>query len=399
MTYDVCVVGGCGRVGLPLALCLAKEGKRVIVFDINEQAVVNVRSGKMPFHEDGAEDLLREALDSGRLELSSAPESVAQSATVVLILGTPIDAHFNPSFSAISRAVKQCMPHFRDGQLIVLRSTVYPGTTEKIAGMLADSGLSVDVVFCPERVMEGRSIKETYTLPQLISGFTPQGYQRARELFSIFGNQIIELLPFEAELAKIFCNVWRYVGFAVANQFYTIANDHGVDYYRIREAMMRDYPRAKDLPKAGFAAGPCLLKDTVQLSTLCNNNFFLGHAAMLVNEGLPAYIVNTLKGQMSLHDKVVGILGMAFKGNSDDARWSLAYKLRKILELECKEVLITDPQVVDERILPLEDVIERSDMLILGAPHSIYKDLQTGGRPIIDVWDFLGGGGIIRAEH
>lgn len=256
-------------------------------------------------------------------------------------------------------------------------------------------GLNVDLAFCPERILEGYAIQEIYQLPQIISSFTPNGLRRARELFSLFSDDIIELSPIEAELAKIFTNTWRYISFAVANQFFSIANDHGLDYYKIRHAMMHNYPRAKDLPKAGFAAGPCLFKDTMQLATFDNNNFFLGHAAMLVNEGQPTYIVRCLLNKYPLHEMTVGILGMAFKANSDDARESLSYKLRKILEHECKQVLITDPYVVDDRIKPVKDVIDESDILILGAPHHAYKDLDTKNKPVVDIWNYFGKGGVI----
>lgn len=395
MKYDVCVVGGCGHVGLPLALCFTKEGRKVAIFDVNKQSVAQVLSGEMPFKEEGADELLKQALAKGLLDASASPEMVTESGAVILILGTPLDAHLHPSLSAISRAVKQCLPYFRDGQLIVLRSTVYPGTSEKIDRQLKDAGLNLDVAFCPERILEGHAIRETYQLPQIISAFTPEGLRRARELFSLFSSDIVELSPLEAELTKIFTNTWRYISFATANQFYSIANDHGLDFYKIRNAMMHNYPRAKDLPKAGFAAGPCLFKDTMQLATFDQNNFFLGHAAMLINEGQPTYIVSCLLDRYPLHEMTVGILGMAFKANSDDVRESLSYKLRKILEHECKQVLIADPYVADDRILPVEDVIDRSDILILGAPHDVYKNLDVKDKQVVDIWNFFGKGGII----
>ena len=395
MNYDICVVGGCGHVGLPLAICFAKEGKRVVIYDINEQAIAEISSGNMPFREENAEEALREVLDAGHLNLSSSPAVISESGTVILMIGTPVDAHLNPSFAGIIRAVRAYLPYFRDGQLLVLRSTVYPGTSEKIDRLLRSARLSVDIAFCPERIAEGFAIQETYQLPQIVSGFTGQGLQRAKELFSAFTEDIVELAPMEAELAKLFTNVWRYIKFAIANQFYGIANDHGLDYYKILAAITHNYPRAKDLPKAGFAAGPCLFKDTMQLAAFSNNSFFLGHAAMLVNEGQPAYIVNCLRRRYPLQNMVAGILGMAFKANSGDARESLAYKLRKILEIECKEVLITDPYVQDERIVPVEEVVRRSDILVVGAPHAVYGDLDTENKPLVDIWNLYGKGGLI----
>lgn len=393
--YDVCVVGGCGHVGLPLAIFFAKEGKNVAILDINEEAMAKVQSGEMPFMEESAEDLLKEAISSGRLCVSSEPEVISNSEAVVFIMGTPVDGHLNPAFSVIIRALKKYLPFFRDGQLIVLRSTVYPGTTKKIDKLFRDAKLTLDVAFCPERILEGHALKETYQHPQIISAFNRQAMQKARDLFTLFGKDVVELSPMEAELAKLFTNVWRYMKFAVANQFFTIANDHGLDYYKIREAMRKDYPRAQDLPTAGFAAGPCLFKDTMQLAAFSNNSFFLGHAAMLVNEGLPAYVVDCMKREYPLSTMTVGILGMAFKANSDDNRESLSYKLRRILEIECQEVLITDPFVKDDRIRPVEEVIVRSDILIMAAPHDAYASLDLDNKRVIDIWNVLGNGGCI----
>src|SRR4029077_1855850 len=165
--------------------------------------------------------------------------------------------------------------------------------------------------FCPERVAQGAAIKEIGTMPQMISGVGERALARARNLFRRICPVTVDLKPMEAELAKLFCNAWRYITFAIANQFYTVCADHGVDYYDIWEAVTRDYPRMKGLPKAGFAAGPCLFKDTMQLAAFFANDFPLGHAAMLVNEQLPRAVVRQLAHKHDLTTKTVGILGMA----------------------------------------------------------------------------------------
>jgi UDP-N-acetyl-D-mannosaminuronic acid dehydrogenase len=203
---------------------------------------------------------------------------------------------------------------------------------------------------------------------------------------------MVRLSPEEAELAKLFTNTWRYIKFATANQLFMMANDFDLDYERIRTALAFDYPRAADLPRAGFAAGPCLLKDTMQLAAFNNNNFVLGHAAMMVNEGLPLYMVSRLEHRFPLRDLSVGVLGMAFKGESDDTRSSLSYKLKRILRFKAREVLCTDPYVsTDPDLLPLDDVVERSDLLIVAAPHRAYRDLKTSV-PVIDIWGADGEG-------
>ena len=209
-----------------------------------------------------------------------------------------------------------------------------------------------------------------------------------RKIFNLLTNDIIKLEPLEAELAKLFTNSWRYIQFSIANQFYMIAESMGLDFYKIFNAMTKNYPRTKGFPGAGFTAGPCLFKDTMQISSFFGNQFFLGHAAMLVNEGLPNFIVKQLKIKHDLSQISVGILGMAYKGESDDKRESLSYKLKKILEFETKEVLCTDEYIQDNDLLPLNTVLDKADVLIIGAPHRKYKTINTA-KEIIDIWNLL----------
>ena len=268
-----------------------------------------------------------------------------------MVIGTPVDEHLNPKLRDVIQAIKEIEDFLHDGHLLILRSTLFPGVTDKIHKYLYDNGKSVDIAFCPERITEGHALTELYDLPQIVSGCRPSAATRARDLFSILTKEVIELSPIEAELAKLYTNTWRYINFAISNQFYMIANDHGLDFYKIHDAMVKDYPRLKAVAKAGFAAGPCLFKDTMQLSAFSSNNFFLGHAAMLVNEGLPDYVVEQLKRTTDLSKKTVGILGMSFKAESDDPRESLSYKLKKRLEIEAKAVLCTDSYISDSGLL------------------------------------------------
>ena len=179
--------------------------------------------------------------------------------------------------------------------------------------------------------------------------------ERAASLFGQADNSIVRVEPEEAELAKLFTNSYRYIKFAAANQLFMMANDFGLDYERIRRAVVEDYPRAADLPGPGFAAGPCLLKDTMQLAAFNNNNFALGQASMQINEGLPLYLMSRMAAGSTSTSMTVGILGMAFKGGSDDNRSSLSYKLKRVLKVRARAVLTTDPYVAnDEELCPLD---------------------------------------------
>jgi UDP-N-acetyl-D-mannosaminuronic acid dehydrogenase len=390
-TTDVVIVGGCGRVGLPLGLAFASRGLSVVLYDVNPEAVEAVNAGRMPFVEAGADELLGRVSRAGRLRATTAAASVGTAENLVVVVGTPVDEHLNPDLGVVPRALERCAGHLRDGQLVVLRSTVHPGVTALTERQLAARGLVVDVAFCPERIAEGRALVELFDLPQIVAGRTGRAGERAEKLFRCLTDQIVLLSPEEAELAKLFTNTWRYVKFATANQFWMMANDAGLDFARVQRAVTFDYPRAADLPMPGFAAGPCLLKDTMQLAAFNRNNFVLGHAAMLINEGLPLYLVSRLEARFELGSLVVGVLGMAFKGGSDDPRESLAYKLRKILLLKAREVLCTDPLVADARLVPLEVVLQRADLLVIAAPHPEYAQLATQV-PVVDMWGLTGQG-------
>ena len=390
---DVVLLGGGGHVGLPLSLAFAKAGLRVGIYDTNQATLDRIAAGEMPFLETGADELLREVLPTGRLEFGSDGSMITRTNNLVVIIGTPVDEFLAPSMAIFEKAVDQIAPHLRDGALVALRSTVYPGTTAYVAQHLAARGCTVDVAFCPERIAEGHALEELRSLPQIIGADDDQAAERATALFDRIAASTIRTTTREAELAKLFTNTWRYMKFAVANQFFTIAHSAGVDYNNVLRAIREDYPRAADLPGPGFAAGPCLFKDTMQLSAFTSDHFPLGQAAMQVNEGLPAYIVSALERRYgSLQGMTVGILGMAFKSESDDPRASLSYKLRKLLNWAGARVVCTDPYVQDARLETLECVLQESDVLILGAPHKPYRNLQVGGKDVVDVWGAMGAG-------
>ena len=291
------------------------------------------------------------------------------------------------------RTVDQIAPHLRDGSLVILRSTVYPGTTGYFRQHLAARGCTVDVAFCPERIAEGHALEELHTLPQIVGADDDAAGDRAEQLFRRLVPSVVRTTTKEAELAKLFTNTWRYMKFAVANQFLMISDQAGVDYTNVLRAIREDYPRAADLPGPGFAAGPCLFKDAMQLAAFTSDHFPMGQAAMQINEGLPAYIVAALERRYGgLQGKTVGILGMAFKSESDDTRASLSYKLRKLLSWAGARVVCTDPYVDDDRLTTLECVLDESDILVLGAPHKAYRELQIGGKDVVDVWGAMGAG-------
>ncbi len=393
---DICIIGGAGHVGLPLAIVFASKGLRVLAYDINEQALETIKKGALPFMEHGAGPLLRSALKSGRLLLSSNPEDMAGASTVIITIGTPVDEFMNPDTKVMKRCVDELLPTLSNGQLVVLRSTVYPGTTQWLDNYFKSKKRRMHLAFCPERIIQGYAIEELQRLPQMVSGATREAEDKAAKLFEKIAPEVVRLSPMEAEFAKLFNNAYRYIQFAITNQFYMIANSSGVDYERVLQGMKKDYPRAAGMPGAGFAAGPCLLKDTMQLAAFSDNQFSLGHAAMTINEGLVLYIVGQMEKKFRLDQMTVGLLGMSFKADSDDARASLSYKLKKVLQFHAKNVLTTDPYVTtDPDLLPLKEVVRRSDLLVLCVPHLAYKNLSVKRKPLVDIWGFFGKGTLV----
>jgi UDP-N-acetyl-D-mannosaminuronic acid dehydrogenase len=346
----------------------------------------------MPFMEKDGNEVLQRVLAGGKLEMDHTPALVADCKFIVLIVGTPVDEHLNPTFTAMHRALDVCHEHLRDGQILILRSTVFPGITRHVQDYLRGKGLDIKVAFCPERVAQGFSIEEFRSLPQIVSAFDEDTIKEVKSLFGHFAKEFVEMSPMEAELCKLMTNSWRYIQFAAVNQFYMIATEHGLDFNRILHGCRYKYPRMAGMPGPGLAAGPCLVKDTMQLAAFSHNQFVLGHSAMLINEGLPAHLIDLASKQIDLRRSTAGILGMAFKAESDDHRDSLSYKLKKLLGLRAKKVLCSDPFVQDPKLVPMEQVTAEADVIFIGAPHKAYANLQA--RPlqvIVDVWNCVKG--------
>ena len=382
---DTVVVGGCGHVGLPLAIALAGPGTPVVAYDLNQEAVAAVSAGRLPFAEPGAGGSLARAVTTGWLTATTDPAVTATAAHVIIVIG---GGRLGPD--TIGTALAGSAGYFRDGQLLVLRSTVAPGTTASLEKLVARLGVSADVAFCPERIAQGHALSELRDLPQIVASRTARGLERARALFGRLTPKLIPMSPEEAELAKLFTNAWRYLRFAVANQFFMIASEYGLDYERIRLGLRDGYPRASGLAPAGLAAGPCLRKDTTVLATA--GGFPLGEAAIAVNEGLPLFLADRLAARYDLATMTVGVLGMAFKGDTDDIRASLSYPLADLLATRARRVLRTDPLVTtDPDLVPLAEVLQAADLLVIAAPHRAYRTLRPR-QPVADIWNVLGRG-------
>lgn len=379
----ITIVGGCGHVGIPLGLTLAEAGYSVALLDINGKAVEQINQGKLPFLEEGAEECLTNIIGK-TLRATTFEGVIKESDIVFFVTGTPVDEHSNPRVHDVLKIIDHYLPLLSPSKLIILRSTIYPGVLELVENRIQKALGSCRLAYCPERIVQGKGIDEIKKLPQLVSATSQEAEDAAAELFADIASKIIRLTPREAELAKLITNTWRYLEFAIANQFYMMLEGSGVSFYRVFAALSEDYPRARHFARPGFAAGPCLYKDTMQLAAYHKRNFFLGHSAMLVNEELPVFLADQLEKKMgNLEGKKIAILGMTFKADNDDIRESLSFKLKKVLEMKLAEVLPCDPYLADT--VPLQTALETADGIILGVPHKQFKGLRIE-KPFIDCW-------------
>ena len=384
--YDVCIVGGLGHIGLPLGIVFASKGLKVCLQDINAESAKIVSNGSLPFVEYGAEPLLKESLENGNLSISLDPNAISEAKNIIIAIGTPVDEYMNSKTRQFLEFISTLKQQLNPDQLIVIRSSIAPNACEQIRRTLGED-VNWKLSYCPERIVQGYAIKELKILPQIVAGFNDEAVNEASELFQQISSSIIVTSIKEAELAKLFANSWRYIQFAIANQFFMICEDQGVDYDNVRHAMVEGYERAAQLPSAGFAAGPCLLKDTMQISSFYQGGFHLGHSAMMINEGLPNFIVNQMKAKYALNNRKVGILGMAFKANVDDIRDSLSFRLLKILKFSGANVMCSDEFASNPDFVSKEEIIANCETVLIAAPHSAYKDIKYPSNvDLIDIW-------------
>ncbi|MBI2196460.1 nucleotide sugar dehydrogenase [Candidatus Daviesbacteria bacterium] len=397
---------GVGRVGLPLALVLADKGFRVTGIDVDPYRVNLLKHKIMPFLEEDAEPLLDK--HSGKnfqvFSQEHIDRIVSENAIIIFTLGTPIDDTYSPNFSDIEKLIRRISPVIKSGHTIILRSTVSPGATEQLARQLEEQtklvlGESLFLAYCPERIAEGKSVAELVQIPQIIGTLEAGSAKKAAEVFEKIAPSVLFTNPRSAELAKLFCNMYRYIDFAIGNEFMMIAESYGADIYEVLNLVNKDYKRG-NLKSPGFTAGPCLVKDGFFLIDK-SPYMELVTAAWRLNENIPGYLLSRVKAEIkNLHKKNVAILGLAFKKNIDDTRYSLSPKLQRYFLAEGAKVSVHDPLIDSE---PLEDAIKGAEILIVGINHDAFSkiSLEYLGNSvspdclIVDIWNMFGTGKIV----
>lgn len=404
-TPDIAVVG-LGRVGLPLALSFADRGRTVLGVDKDPERLAAVDAGRMPFMEVGGDALMARVHASGRMATSDRVADAARAETIVLTLGTPSFSHIEIDMRDIRSALDDLLPHLRAGQLIVLRSTVAPGTTEFVAGYLERKrglrpGEEIFVAHVPERIAAGRFVEEIDRLPCIVGGVGARSGERAARAFEAFDAPIVQTTPVQAELAKIWANIMRYTTFALPNLLMMDCEQYGANVFEVIDLVNRDYPRG-GLAQPGFTAGTCLRKDFAFSEERSNAPGML-LAVSRVNESVPNFLVQGMKrriGDGSLRGRKVAVLGLAFKRDTDDERDSLAHKLVRLLERELADVAVHDPYVPSPT-QPLEAALRDADVVVVAANHSPFERPETAqaivalareGALVVDPWNCLGSG-------
>ncbi len=388
-------VVGIGRVGLPLALFLSDKGHMVYGLDVDQQKVNLISKGVMPFMEEGAPELLKKYTKKSFIATTDF-STIAKSEVIILTLGTPVDENMNPSLVQIDRALATIKPHLKKGQLLILRSTVSPGTTEYVASLLKELGFTVGsdfyLAFCPERIAEGKSIQELEELPQIVGGVEKASTQKAAEFFGKLNIQVNKSDAVSAEMAKLFTNMYRYINFAIANEFMILAGNYHRDIYQIVDLVNRNYKRG-GLAMPGLTGGPCLFKDGF---------FLIGDVPFAdlivtswkINESIPLYLIKKVRERAKIEGKKAVILGLAFKAEIDDTRESLAFKVKKALERERAKVVLHDPYVPGYQN-DLDETLKGADLIFLATNHSYYKKMDIAhvrklvskNCVICDVWN------------
>ena len=403
MDFDVAVIG-CGRVGLPLALSFADRGLRTLGVEKDRERIGAVREARMPFDEPGAPEVLRRVTDAGTIEWTDRVAHAARARSIVITLGTPSFSHIEIDIGDIRRALDDLLPVLREGQLLVLRSTIAPGTTDFVAGYLHkhrgfDIGEDVFVAHVPERIAAGRFFEEIVSLPCIVGGVGARSGEVAARLFDVFGAPIVPTTPIQAELAKIWTNILRYTMFALPNRLMMECEQYGANVFEVIDLINRDYPRG-GMPQPGFTAGTCLRKDfTFSEERSAAPGMLL--AVSRVHEGVPLFVVEGLRRRLgALSGKKVAVLGLAFKADTDDERDSLSHKLIRMLERELADVAAHDP-VVQTPTTPLGEALLDADAVVVATNHSAFADrgvlraIADSARRdavVVDPWNVWGAG-------
>ncbi len=399
--FSVGVVG-LGRVGLPLALAYAVRGIRTYGVDLDEARLAAIRNGEMPFQEIDGQEAMLQIKDSDILQVAANYDILHAADAIFITVGTMLNNEMRPDYQYLERALANLAGILHPVQLVMLRSTVAPGTLSKrVAPFMARHlqlrpGEDILLASAPERIAAGFALRELPGLPEVVGGINDVSTEVASEVLKTLNpdKKVFKTSPEGAELSKLFTNVYRYVTFALANEFALLGEVHGVDAHQIIQFANQDYPRG-GIPRPGPCGGPCLAKDGYFLvEDLTFPDFIL--TAWKLNEGVPAHVVRRLKHRLQQHGQpLVGarvcVLGLGFKAESDDTRQSPAVRIIDLLRAEGADVVVSDPF---HESADIATGVEGAAAIVLATNHAAFRDVpamaqvkNANPRPVlVDCW-------------
>jgi UDP-N-acetyl-D-mannosaminuronic acid dehydrogenase len=380
----ICLLG-LGYIGLPTGSMFALAGKDVIGVDPSPRVQAALKAGRASIEEPELQTLVAAAINSGRLRIQTRP---APADAFVIAVPTPLDPLTRRAdLTYVEQAARDIAPLLRRGNLVVLESTVPPGTTRDVlAPILAESGLKpgrdIFVAHCPERVLPGRILVELEQNDRLAGGLTPACAERAADLYAAFvKGAIMRTNATTAEMVKVMENTFRDVNVALANEFALVAERIGVDVWEaIRLA--NHHPRVNVLRPGPGVGGHCIAVDPWFLVGAAPDVTRLIHASREVNDGMPEHVLERLAALVP-PPAPVALLGVTYKAEVDDVRESPALRVAELAVERGYEVRLCDPHVKPETpglpgpVLPVEQALNDAHALVLLVDHRAFRELDV----------------------
>jgi len=402
---------GAGYVGLPLAVVFADAGHRVVLVESNPDKVAAVERGES-YIADVPSDELKSLVESGSIEITSDYDALNEAQAILIALQTPLSAQREPDLSAVLGAVEDIAPRLQKGQLVVLESTTYPGTTrERLLPILEQSGLKAGedfhLAFSPERVDPGRDDWTTKNTPKIVGGITPACTARAAELYGSALETVHQVSsPEAAELTKLLENIFRSVNIALVNELAQLCDRMQIDVWEVvGAAATKPFGFMSFQPGPGLG-GHCMPIDPFYLTWKAREYDFYTEFIELagkVNENMPYWCLGKITRALNAHEKAlkgskVLILGVSYKADIDDTRESPALKLIELLQADGADVSYHDPYVSSLPDQGLESSAldpAGADCVVIVTAHSgiDYEEVVAKAPLVVDLRNATGSNG------
>jgi UDP-N-acetyl-D-mannosaminuronic acid dehydrogenase len=371
----ICVLG-LGYIGLPTSLLLARAGNKVLGVDINNSIIDKLNNNELPFTEPGLDDLFKKAKNNFQTS-----RSIQSSDAYIIAVPTPLESEMKmANLDAVRSASRAILNVIKEEQIVILESTVPPGTSEKvILPILRENGVkTIFFAHCPERAIPGKTLYEMIHNDRIIGGLDEESIEKVKNLYSFFvrGNIFHTDLK-TAEFVKLMENTFRDVNIALANEFSLLAEEAHINVWDAI-TLANKHPRVKILKPGPGVGGHCIAIDPIFLAEK-SNKVRIVTLAREINSSMPIYVMKIIKSMIKdIKNPTITLLGLAYKGNVDDIRESPTFKIKRIAENEGISVKLYDPLVHNYQgnSPTLEEATKNSDCLILITDHDTFKEID-----------------------